>query len=282
MLYQKILMDEEPFQLRVSSFRAFEEHRHADMEWNYCLRGGFDIMVDKRLWHVGEGELALIGPMVSHEVPASEDRDRLVLTAIVGPTFLKKYFGRFSGVPFSSPVCPLRGDTEAQRCLRALLRETAELCQCPTAHSDLLLTGNLYKICAYLLRELSEPDAVPGREAGDLRRVANIEKALDLIHYDYAKPLTVELAAAATGYGKSNFCKIFKSVVGDSFHHVLNRCRIRNACTLLAETDMPISAVAQEVGFGETKTFCRVFREIMGMTPGMYRKAAGQTANDIT
>lgn len=274
MLYQKILMDEEPYQLRVGTFRAFEEHRHADIEFNYCVRGGFDIMIDKKRCHVGEGELVLIGPMVSHEVPASEDTDRLVLTAVVGPTLLKKHFARFSGASFHSLVCSLNGASEDHRLWQALLLETVELCRHPTAHSDLLLTGNLYKICAYLLNEVSGADASPKRETGDLRRVANIEKALDLIHYDYAKPLTVEIAAAATGYGKSNFCKIFKNVVGDSFHHVLNQCRVQNAYGLLTGTDMPISAVAQEVGFAETKTFCRVFRTVTGMTPGTYREQA--------
>ena len=274
MLYQKILMDDAPYQWSMGSFRAFEEHRHADIEFNYCVHGGFDIIIDKKRHHVSEGEMSLIGPMVSHEVPAAENADRLVLTAIVGSSLLKKHFSGFSGASFHSPICSLNSGSEAHRSLRALLQESAELCQHPTAHSDLLLTGNLYKICAYLLRELAEGEAEPVRESGDLRRVANVEKALDLIHYDYAKPLTVEIAAAATGYGKSNFCKIFKNVVGDSFHHVLNRCRIQNAYALLTETDMSVAAVAQEVGFAETKTFCRVFKEIAGVTPGTYRAQA--------
>jgi AraC-like DNA-binding protein len=35
---------------------------------------------------------------------------------------------------------------------------------------------------------------------------------------------------------------------------------------------MPISSVAEEVGFGEAKTFCRVFGQIMGVTPREYRR----------
>ena len=274
MLYQKILMEDEPYQLRVSRIAPFEEHRHADIEFNYCVRGGFDIMVDKKHYRVGTGELVLIGPMVAHEIPPQRDSERQVLTAIVGPTFLKKHFGFFANASFHSPVYPLSPLSEKDRSLTQLLRETAELCLHPVSHGDLLITGNLYKICACLLDALSVSGDAVGQEAGDLRRVANIERALDLIHYEYAKPLTVEMAAAATGYGKSNFCKIFKDVVGDSFHHALNQCRIKNAYGLLSESDMPISAVAQEVGFGESKTFCRVFKEVTGMTPGTYRARA--------
>ena len=35
---------------------------------------------------------------------------------------------------------------------------------------------------------------------------------------------------------------------------------------------MSIAEIAQEVGFGVAKTFCRVFKNIAGITPGEYRK----------
>jgi YesN/AraC family two-component response regulator len=141
----------------------------------------------------------------------------------------------------------------------------------PTAHSDLIVTGNIYKICAYLLDGLSLPEENGETEKKDLRRVENIEKALELIYNDYSKNLTVDEAAAITGYGKSNFCKIFKNVVGDSFHTVLNKRRVSIAYELLKQTDLPIAVVAQDVGFSEPKSFCRVFKSITGMTPGSYR-----------
>ena len=53
---------------------------------------------------------------------------------------------------------------------------------------------------------------------------------------------------------------------------MLNRHRIRNSYDLLSSTSIQISAVAQAVGFTEVKTFCRVFREMSGVTPGEYRK----------
>ena len=93
-----------------------------------------------------------------------------------------------------------------------------------------------------------------------------------MIYYDYASPLTLDDAASATGYGKSNFCKIFKEITGDTFHNVLNRQRIQSACDLLKETNLPISDIAIQIGFGEPKTFCRIFRSITDMTPRDYRK----------
>ena len=271
MLYQKILMGEEPYYLSLGDFGEFREHRHADMEFSYCISGGFDIIVDKKLYHIKEGQIILISPMASHEIPPPNE-ERLVLTTVVGSSFLKKHFGSFSRSSFSSYVMTLDKSKEQHRRLADLLDENVALRRSPMPNGDLLQTGDLYKICAYLLSELSVAQSNAADEKNDLRKVANIERALELIYYYYPKPLTIDDAAKATGYGKSNFCKIFKTIVGESFHSVLNRQRVKSACALLTETDMTVASVAGEVGFSETKTFCRVFKSIIGLTPGAYRR----------
>ena len=270
MIYQKILTDERPYQISIGSLASYHEHRHADLEFNFCLEGSFEIIIEKKSYKVESGQMSLIHPMASHSIPPS-DGNRRVITVVVGFTFLKKYFPLFASAVHAPTVLKLDTGTYEQQEIRRLFYECAEVFKMGDNRSELITTGNLYKICAYLLSELPEADNEDESEP-DLRMVANIERALELIYYDYPKALTVEDAAAATGYGKSNFCKIFKSVVGESFHRVLNRQRVRNACGLLSETDMPISSIAEEVGFGEAKTFCRVFGQIMNMTPGEYRR----------
>ena len=271
MLYQKIITGETPYHVTAGQLKAFAEHRHADIELHYCLCGTLDIVIDKTLYRLTEGDLALVLPMVSHEIPKSESTEHRVLMAILGPSFLKKQFGHFSKSQFRSPVCVLSDASEESKALRSLLSETALLSQSEEEHADLLLTGNLYKICAYLLRTFAVRDE-SAEAARAPRSVANVEKALELIYYRYSEPITVEDAARATGYGKSNFCKIFRSTVGDTFHSLLNRQRVESACGLLRETDLPIAEIAVQVGFGEAKTLCRVFKSILGISPGEYRK----------
>ena len=119
---------------------------------------------------------------------------------------------------------------------------------------------------------LSQFTEISADVAKDMKAVSNIDKALELISKSYAEPLTVDMAAEITGYGKSNFCKIFKSIVGDTFHNILNRKRIENAIVYLEETAMPIAEIAVAVGFTDVKSFCRVFKSITGKTAGEARK----------
>ena len=271
MLYQKILSEEKPYHLSLSRLKGFTEHRHADIEIDYCVKGSFEVVIDKTSYRVREGEMALIASGVSHAFPES-DEERLVLTAIVGTSFLKKDFEAFSGARFTSPVCDLKDASGERQKMRETLLEMAELYRRSDEQSALLLVSDLYRLSAYLLPELETAEEESDAPKPDLRAVANIEKALELIYYDYRRALTIEEAASVTGYGKSNFCRIFKRITGMSFHKALNRRRVQVACGLLQESDLSVTIIAEEVGFDAAKTFCRVFREQEGMTPGTYRK----------
>lgn len=273
MKYQQIITGDEPYFLYLGESKPFPEHRHADVEIYYCSKGRVHIAVDKKPYLLESGDVVLINPMVPHEIFEPEG-ESLTLTATVGSFFLKKHFIHFARARSTSVLFKLgeRGSYFGE--LRALLDETVLLLRGSGYKKDLLCKGNLYKICSYLIEAISDGSSSEGDEEVSLRLVANVERALDLIHYAYPKPLTVEDAAEATGYGKSNFCKIFKSIVGKSFHRVLNEHRVKKAAEMLLETDMQISHIASEVGFSEAKTFCRVFKSVTGKTPGEYRKTA--------
>ncbi len=269
MIYQKIFTDENPYRVGIGHFSEFPEHRHADFELNFCIDGSFDIVMDKRTYHIEAGNTTFIPSMCSHAIPhQSQERD--VITIIFGMTFLKKYFADFSRLVSEPRVCDLNGDDTKK--LKELFVECAEILHSEEDGAELLLTGNVYKIAAEMLRLLSRADSKTVSKT-DLRKVENVEKALDLIHYSYKDSVTVEYAAEITGYSKSNFCKIFKKIVGESFHQALNRRRADNAAGLLKASDMSVSDIAAEVGFSESKAFCRVFKSVYGVTPGEYRKS---------
>ena len=269
MLYQKIQSGERPYYISLGRISSFQEHRHADFELNFCLEGTFDILADKKLLHVEAGCTTLLPPMCAHEIPESAE-ERTVLTITVGMSLLKEHFSEFSHHVSTPRVCDLRGDENKK--IRELFMECAEVIREGRALSDLCIKGNIYKIFAYLFDRREEAAETEGGGA-DYLKIENVEKALELIYYNYKEALSVEYVATLTGYSKSNFCKIFKKVVGESFHQALNRQRVNNAAGLLSATDMAIADIALEVGFSEAKAFCRVFKSIYGVTPGQYRRA---------
>ena len=268
MLYQKIFTDEKPYHIGIGGLSEFPEHRHADFELNFCVEGEFDIVIDRKTYHVSRGSTTFIPSMCSHAIP-TQSNERCVVTVIVGTSFLKRHFHEFSRLITEPVILDLNLPENVK--ISELFVECADTLKNSDATDELLIIGNIYKIFHHIRTILagSGEKAIP---ESDYRKVENIEKALDLIYYSYKETITVEQAASLTGYSKSNFCKIFKKVVGESFHQVLNRQRVNNAAGLLKMSNMSVSEISGEVGFSDTKAFCRVFKSVYGITPGEYRK----------
>ena len=269
MFYQKIYGAEAPFRVTISQLQKFPEHRHGDLEIHFAMNGGFDIMIEKEIYRVPEGSMSFVHSMEAHAIPEADDDERRVVVLIVGTSLLKRHFAEFSRAAFRESVYDL---TKHPR-IAGLFTECASLAYSTSPASELMLEGLVCQLLGTMLSELAVKTGEPPKETG-LQRVENIDRALELIYYNYKDPITVDDAARVTGYSKSNFCKIFKLTVGEGFHQALNRQRVKSAATLLRATSASVGDIAVEVGFSESKTFCRVFKGIMGVTPGQYRAAS--------
>lgn len=176
---------------------------------------------------------------------------------------LGEYFDPFTKAEIPSPVIHLSASPRHQP-LKMLLDEIASLRHHAAVFSELMVRGNLYKAFGYILSNFIWDHG--GQNAKKLRNVAKVEQALELIHTQYATPLSVDHAAHVTGYGKANFCKVFKQITGDTFHHSLNACRLENACLLLKNSPLSVDDIALQVGLTDAKTLCRIFKKTYGRT----------------
>jgi len=62
---------------------------------------------------------------------------------------------------------------------------------------------------------------------------------------------------------------------GTSYQAVLDNTRRYMALELLRNTQIPLSRMAEQLGFAEPSAFYRAFKKWEGITPGQYREAAG-------
>ena len=64
----------------------------------------------------------------------------------------------------------------------------------------------------------------------------------------------------------------FKEQTGQNFSTFIERIRIDKSTELLKNTDLAINIVAKSVGYGNDKTFRRVFRKTKGLSPSEFRQ----------
>lgn len=268
MIYQDMIVGKRPYYVAYGKAQAYKEHRHPELEINLCVKGSYELQLDKTKYTMSKNQLAIIAPMISHSRTVPEDSDSLSFSIEISPVLLLEFFEPFSNAVFPSPVISL---SDCNRKLSNLIYETYKLCQNRTGMTELLINGNLYKICYYIYEEFIQQTTHVQRPE-HFRDIEKVEEAIALIHSHYAEPLTLKYIASHVRYSEGHFCRIFKKITGITFHNALNRCRIKNACCLLKETTRSVSDIALQVGFADAKTFCTAFKQYTGYTPREFRK----------
>ena len=106
---------------------------------------------------------------------------------------------------------------------------------------------------------------------GGLRPCAR-RRVHDFIASHLDQKLTNAALAQIAGLSTGHFCTAFKQTEGTSPHHYVLQCRVRRAQQLLTSTQMSLAEIADTVGFSNQSHCIYYFREIVGVTPGEYRR----------
>ncbi|MFP4661236.1 MAG: response regulator [Halanaerobiales bacterium] len=99
-----------------------------------------------------------------------------------------------------------------------------------------------------------------------------IQKIQDYIRENYKDKITRKDIAGHVYLNPAYLSRLFKKETGMTLTEYVTEMRIAEAKKLLVETDYTITAIAEEVGYYNYSYFSKIFREIVGVTAGNYRK----------
>jgi AraC-like DNA-binding protein len=105
-----------------------------------------------------------------------------------------------------------------------------------------------------------------------LNDLARLRRVRDRIDREYAQPLDVEALARGVHMSAGHLSRQFKLAYGESPYAYLMTRRIERAMALLRRGDLSVTEVCFEVGCASLGTFSTRFTELVGMSPGNYRR----------
>lgn len=105
---------------------------------------------------------------------------------------------------------------------------------------------------------------------------AAIAPALELIHDDPGRGLSVSTLASVCGMSRSAFAARFTSSVGQSPSAYVAEWRMSVAARLLATTDDTVGRIAEAVGYRSEAAFRNAFFAAVRMSPRAYRRSCLQ------
>jgi len=130
--------------------------------------------------------------------------------------------------------------------------------------TEQVMLGYFQVLIGKMLMLLSLRDAQAGSDDA-LRTV------LLYINEHYTQPLSRKLIAKEAGYDESYVSHLFSKTLKTTIPQYINSLRMNDAARLLTQTDLPVTQIALELGFGSIRNFNRVFLEYMGTSPKAYR-----------
>lgn len=99
-------------------------------------------------------------------------------------------------------------------------------------------------------------------------------RARDAMDRTYAQALDVPALARIAHVSEAHFIRTFRATFGETPHRYLQRRRVERSMFLLRETDLSVTEICFDVGFGSLGTFSRTFSGIVGASPSEYRRRA--------
>jgi AraC-like DNA-binding protein len=279
--FEKVLVDQGSswtvFHRRLDAF-PFEWHYHPEFELTMTLNSVGQRYIGDHIGSYDHGDLILMGPNLPHtwcsqqKIEPQRPHEAIVLwfSRDLAHHFIERW------PEFASIRRLLEDEASRGVCFSTAVRREAEarimalLDQKPADRLIGLLST---------LRFLSEDrervtlsSASLGSSALDsVQGHATIDRVLRYLHARYREEISVSELAARAHISPSSFHRLFKRHMRMPLSAYLAHLRIGKACSLLMNTEIPISIVASEAGYYNYANFVRQFEKLKRMTPRQFR-----------
>lgn len=130
----------------------------------------------------------------------------------------------------------------------------------------------LTKLCGYFNLLMSA--VIPNLQLKPQLQTAHstLSKILDYCNKSFKDEISLDDVSQKLHLSKYYISHIINKELNLSFSDYINSLRISAACDMLKETDAKIADVSEDIGFGTIRSFNRIFKEHMNITPGEYRR----------
>lgn len=100
-----------------------------------------------------------------------------------------------------------------------------------------------------------------------------ISEIIDYCLNNFKNKVSLDVISKELNISKSHISHLFNSEMKIPLPTFINLLRVADACRLFRHTNLTITEVAYEEGFGSLRAFNRIFISFMNMTPTEYKKS---------
>lgn len=236
------------------------DHYHKSFEVYYLKKGSCWYFIDKKSYHLSEGDIALIPIGVIHKTNYDTHTSSRIVINCDDRCIPASCRELIQNIPYFA-----KSSTTASFVEKLFDRMQYEH-QNPDAFSNDAIRVLLAELFLLIARESGKP-----REEKPESPI--VEKAVSYVHSHYMHTVSLQAVAEHCFVSRSHLSRIFKKETGFGFNEYLNLYRLRKANALLAEdAKIQISQLAIQCGFSDSNYFSKQYKKMYGVSPIKTRK----------
>ncbi|WP_028590882.1 AraC family transcriptional regulator [Paenibacillus massiliensis] len=261
-----------------SRFRSYPLHIHDWIEINYMYDGSCTQIINQNTYSLEKGQILLVDSDTVHTIEPLGESDILINIVIRKEYFNSNFFNRLaSDSPLSSFFINsiTEGNahdsfilfrSENSRRLPIFMNEFfCEWFEPSTRSAEML--DSLFSLIMMELIDIYENDST---EEGNRLKKNPIVPILKYIEEHY-RTCTLNSTAAHFNINANYLSSQLKKYTGMSFITLLHQQKIHFAKTLLINSTMSVTEIANYVGYENVSFFYKKFNSICGCSPKEYR-----------
>lgn len=261
-------------------------HAHECIQINYVYSGKAVHIIHNKRFDVVKGDIFVIPPNVAHHIEPAQGATAQIVEFEFNPRFINEIFDDlkkgesfwdFAYIePFLveenlvKPRLNLVGKIQYE--VEDIFNEALKEYENREPGFDMIIRSLLLKLLVLVGREFTK--TINESKSAQIfeRHKDAIKGAIKYIEDNYTEDLSIDSIAKMFLLSPSFFGYLFKNLTSKTFTEYITGLRIAKAGELLISTDYKIIQICYESGFNNINHFNRTFKQIMGVTPGQYRK----------
>ena len=237
----------------------FPPHLHEAIEVVYVTNGNIELGVGQELYHMDEGDFAIVFPNVIHHYQVFGKKENKVIYLYLDPTLFPSYYKELQ---IYSPRNPVVKKERVHPDVVNAIKYLAEI----TEGNSMLIQAYVQMILAHVFAEMPMVDkSTVGSD--DL-----IYNAVEYVAKNFREKISLEKMAYDLCVSKYVLSRMFAKTFHCNFSKYVNVVWLNYAAAALENTMDSITNICLDCGFESQRTFNRVFKDRYKITPREYRK----------
>lgn len=245
-------------------------HSHKAIELVRVNRGKLICQIEDTDIQVEQNQIILINSYVIHRLNVIDNANITYIQIDINKHLKQfdsnktSYINEYLTQAFSKPYFIAQQNTQLYNLFNDMQYEVEE---CDKGY-DIYIKSYILKLIAFMNRNdiISSPS---------IKMLSNIDKIMPVIKYieeNYAQKIFLDDLAKIIYCDKYNLCRQFKNLTNGTVIDFINFVRLRNAESMLSDSNKSLIEISFECGFSSVQYFNRVFKKYTGCPPTDFKK----------